>query len=376
MKILYDLSYTQNKSFYSGLYEYGKKIFHTLVQSGHKVSVLLLKSAEIDSWITDSNIDIELVESPFESKKYWKEIEEILKNYDRVIFPYQLIKGKIRVPSNCELYFTIHDLAQIELAKFGRINKQEKYYHTLKDRLIKYNIKQALRLTGLWWRHIVKVLNKNIKKATKIITISYYSKEQIKKYFKLPDSKIEVCYAPLKHLSCSKESKLTYNNYFLFVSASRYTKNTKRALDALDRIWDKNPSFPSAIITGNLPRGVSKRIKHKEKIELLGYINEEDLEYLYKNAVALIFPSLCEGFGSPPLEAMRYGTRVICSNAMSLKELYSNTLLFDPYDVNDIMDKISKYDSLKKEDMLSIYNEINNKCEKDLKKLIDIITTK
>jgi hypothetical protein len=70
---------------------------------------------------------------------------------------------------------------------------------------------------------------------------------------------------------------------------------------------------------------------------------------------------------------MRYGTRVVSSNAMSLKELYSDTLLFNPYDVNDIKNKILAYGTISNDKMIEIFNRVNNKCEEDLSKLVDII---
>ena len=374
MKILYDLSYTQGVSFYSGLYEYGKRIFSEALKENRDITLMLIKDEKIDEWIINSNCKIEYINSKKDSKAYWKEISKILEKYDRVYFPYQLIKAKINVPKNCELIFTIHDLAQLELASYGKINKEEKLYYSGTHRYIKYPIKQILRFTGIWKKYLIHILKKNIKKASRIITISNYSKDEIKRYFKIDDSKIDVCYSPLKFLSSDKISSMNYSNYFLFVSASRYTKNTYRGLKALDLIWDENPNFPKAIVTGNLPNTIYDLVRHKENVISLGYVSEEDLEYLYKNANALIFTSLCEGFGSPPLEAMRHSTRVISSDAMSLKELYSEALLFNPYDVLDIKEKILKYEAIDKNKMIEIFNKIENKCQSDLKKLVDIIT--
>jgi glycosyltransferase involved in cell wall biosynthesis len=64
---------------------------------------------------------------------------------------------------------------------------------------------------------------------------------------------------------------------------------------------------------------------------LTGYISDEDLPVLYSAATAFVFPSLYEGFGLPPLEAMACGTPVLCSNASSLPEVVGDAaLLFDP----------------------------------------------
>ena len=374
MKILYDLSYTQNRNFYSGLYEYGKKVLSEIINKhGNDISILLIKDEKIDDFVLNSGCKLVYVEYKYNSSKFWKRVSEILKDYDRVYFPYQLVTKTVKLPKTCELYFTIHDLAQLDLATFSRINKEEKYYYSGKNRYLKYPVKQVLRFTGLFKYYLKRNLKNNIKHAKKIITISEYSKAQIIKEFKVKEDMIVVSYTPLKLLSSNEVSKFEYKDYFLFVSASRYTKNTYRGLQALDLIWDEDINFPKAIVCGKLPNTIYERVRHKDKVITLGYVSEADLEYLYKNANALIFTSLCEGFGLPPLEAMRYGTRVVSSNAMSLKELYGDTLLFDPYDVNDMKEKILAYKDLSSEKMVEIFNKIANKCESDLNEIVDII---
>lgn len=73
------------------------------------------------------------------------------------------------------------------------------------------------------------------------------------------------------------------------------------------------------------------------------FVSDEELDNLYKNAGLFIFPSLCEGFGLPPLEAMKRGVPVVASNATCLPEVLGNAALyFNPLDINDIAEKIKK----------------------------------
>lgn len=371
MKIVYDLSYSQNDKFFSGLYEYGKRIFDELNKSSD-LTIILQEGKKIDEWIKNEAQNIEYVHKKPFTRAYFKEISKIADKYDIAYFPYQVNKGKIYT-KKCKLIFTIHDLAELVLASHNKINKQEQlYFKNDFKRFLRYSLKQILRITHIW-KSILKInMRYNIKKAYKIITISEYTKMQIIKEFKCDIDKLNVCYSPLKPLKSESKSDLDYKDYYLFVSASRYTKNTYRALKALDILWDKGDNR-KAIVTGRLPETVLNKIKHKDMIISLGYVSEEDLEYLYKNAYLFIFPSLAEGFGSPPLEAMKYGTKVASSNAMSLKELYNKALLFDPYDINDIADKISKADEISNDVMLNIYNEISTKQDKDLINLINIV---
>lgn len=80
-----------------------------------------------------------------------------------------------------------------------------------------------------------------------------------------------------------------------------------------------------------------------ELVLITEFISEEELDNLYKNASLFVFPSLCEGFGLPPLEAMKRGVPVVSSNAACLPEILGNAVLyFNPLDIDDMADKIKK----------------------------------
>src|SRR5690606_7916124 len=74
-----------------------------------------------------------------------------------------------------------------------------------------------------------------------------------------------------------------------------------------------------------------------KNIVFTGYMNDQQLAWVYKHCQAYIFPSLMEGFGLPGLEAMTYGTPVVSSNATSLPEVYGDAAhYFDPEDIDDM----------------------------------------
>jgi glycosyltransferase involved in cell wall biosynthesis len=78
-------------------------------------------------------------------------------------------------------------------------------------------------------------------------------------------------------------------------------------------------------------------------ILITGFISERELDDLYKNADLFVFPSLYEGFGLPPLEAMKRGLPVVASNATCIPEILGDAVLyFDPLNTNDIAEKIKK----------------------------------
>jgi glycosyltransferase involved in cell wall biosynthesis len=87
-----------------------------------------------------------------------------------------------------------------------------------------------------------------------------------------------------------------------------------------------------------------KKYRLEEDVIFPGMLNEIELNHLYNGALTYVFPSLYEGFGLPPLEAMRCGTPVIASNTSSVPEIcgQGNALFFDPYSSEDMVEKIMK----------------------------------
>ncbi|MCR4942357.1 MAG: glycosyltransferase family 4 protein, partial [Campylobacter sp.] len=84
-----------------------------------------------------------------------------------------------------------------------------------------------------------------------------------------------------------------------------------------------------------------KDIEKNKNIIFKGRVSDDKLVKLYSNAICFVYPSLYEGFGIPPLEAQACGCPVVCSNAASLPEVCENSVIYcDPYDINDIKEKI------------------------------------
>lgn len=134
-------------------------------------------------------------------------------------------------------------------------------------------------------------------------------------------------------------------NYFLMVSGDRWLKNNLRALIALDQLFStKLLKNYKVIITGIKSLGIFKhRFKNINRFETVGYVSDQELEQLYKNAYCFIFPSLNEGFGIPPLESMRFSTPVLASHSSAIPEVCGNAALyFNPFSISDIKQKIEQ----------------------------------
>lgn len=370
-----DLSYTQNMgNIVTGLHLYGKDLANKLSrESSITLTVALLDNAPVDREITENKqIHIVNLHSPKNSKAYWREINALSDNFDAVFFPYQVFLGKL-TPRKAKLYMTVHDLTPLREASVSRLNRYERLYKTGARQKMKYWVKRFVRLSHFWYIHRNRILKHNVKACTCIFTDSFYSKEDIIKTYSVPETRIVVAYPTSGKEHSTAISDLKYKDYYLLISAERYLKNAHMALFALDDLWSKGEETRNAIITGTLPCAIKKRLCHPEKVLSLGYVSEGDLEYLYRNAYCFIFPSLAEGFGLPPAEAMKYGTRTISSDAMSLKELYSKTILFDPYSKESIKDAIRRIPEIQAETMKQICIEITEEQNRSFVKILSAL---
>lgn len=117
--------------------------------------------------------------------------------------------------------------------------------------------------------------------------------------------------------------ELSKKPYILYVGNDYPHKNLKRLNLAFQKVIKDGLNYQLILITR--------------------FINDKELGDLYKNASLFVFPSLCEGFGLPPLEAMARGTAVASSNAACLPEILGEAAIyFNPSDIDDMADKIKK----------------------------------
>jgi len=190
-----------------------------------------------------------------------------------------------------------------------------------------------------------------VSESRALATVSENTKHDLQTYFNVPDDKIVVTHQPSFYENWAgterqregvlREFDLKPQKYILFTGNIEPKKNIRRLLRAyltLDtdlplvivgrKAWMWKEDFVAL-----LPhvRGAAR------KVRLLGYVPAESLPYLYESAYCFVFPSLCEGFGLPPLEAMSLGCPVVCSKIPSLVEVGGDDVEYvDPLDVESI----------------------------------------
>jgi len=195
------------------------------------------------------------------------------------------------------------------------------------------------------------------RRADRILTVSETSKNDILRRFKLPAEKITVIYNAIderfnvepsaEQVHRVRERYQLDEQFVLYVGNIKPHKNLERLIDAFDRLRLSDFPHLRLLIIGDeiskypaLRRAVHVHKLHKE-VRFLGFVPIETLAVLYRLADVFVFPSLYEGFGLPPLEAMASGAPVVTSNVSSLPEVVGDAaLLVDPYDPESIADGI------------------------------------
>lgn len=186
--------------------------------------------------------------------------------------------------------------------------------------------------------------------AIKILTVSDFSKREIIKYLQIDERKIEVIYNAVaddvkKEFDSVKISPIVKTileqKYILAVCSIDPRKNLQRLIDSFLEL--KLDDYKLVLVGKTSSHFNIKLMSDSENIFFTGFVSDSDLSILYKKCDFFIYPSLYEGFGIPPLEAMKNGCAVVVSEIPSLKEVCSDAVFYiNPLDVESIKNGILK----------------------------------
>jgi glycosyltransferase involved in cell wall biosynthesis len=198
-----------------------------------------------------------------------------------------------------------------------------------------------------------------VRRSERILTVSEASKRDILHFFNVRPDKIVVVpnaideqfsVTPSEEQVARVRERYQLNHRFvLYVGNIKPHKNLVRLIEAFSALRTGELEDVKLLIIGDeisklpsLRRAVHHHKLHKH-VRFLGYLSDETLGILYRLAAVFVFPSLYEGFGLPPLEAMACGTPVVTSNLSSLPEVTGGAAeLVDPYDVGSIVSGIQR----------------------------------
>lgn len=306
---------------------------------------------ELNSIIPDTDLRIYLSKDQYNNyKDHFKfslsrtplsssnSIQRVL--YENFYWNNKLKKDKIKlfhspisyIPFNLNIssIVTIHDL---------RVFRSPETYPTLRRYFLNSAIKHS------------------INSATKIITVSNFTKNEIIDIFNVPSEKIEVIYEGVKidsFIIPPKESDINILNkynikkpYIFTVGHLEPRKNFLRLIKAFE-ILNSTYNGEFQLVIGGRENFYFKYLYEyviknnlKDRVIFTGFIPNEDLPILYKNARVFVFPSTYEGFGFPPLESLASGVPVAASNVSSIPEVLGDAAsYFNPYSIEEISESM------------------------------------
>ncbi|HYM76804.1 MAG TPA: glycosyltransferase family 1 protein [Candidatus Dormibacteraeota bacterium] len=232
------------------------------------------------------------------------------------------------------------------------------YVMTVHDLL--EHMSRARQQTGFWGAWHLQMTKRVLRGAARIFAVSNFTRAEIEKLFDIPSDRIEVVYNAIDerflhgHASAADRElivqryQVTYP-FLLYAGRISPHKNVVRMIEAFSALkteLERDQAYPDLklIIIGDdlsgnpdLRRTVV-RSGVQNDVRFLGFIPIEVLRIFYDSAKIFVFPSLYEGFGLPPLEAMAHGTPVVTSNVSSLPEVVGNAaVLVNPENVFEIM---------------------------------------
>jgi len=261
--------------------------------------------------------------------------------------PYALSKANVDV-----VHFPAHWHTQSSAFFLNRSVKKILTIHDLIPLL--YPDSYSRNLAKRWNTSLKLIVNR----ADHIITISQKTREDCIKYLDIPKKDITVTplgYSNVYHRmenikEVKKYIKTNYNleGYILFVGRVEARKNLTPLIKALYELKKSGLNHKLVIIGGmgwqheEVLQEI-QRLNLEDEVIFPGYIREEDLVKFYNAADLFVYPSLYEGFGLPPLEAMACGIPVITSNTSSLPEVVGDAgIMVDPLDVDALADSMHR----------------------------------
>jgi glycosyltransferase involved in cell wall biosynthesis len=232
----------------------------------------------------------------------------------------------------CPVVVSIHDLSFEHLPK-----------------TFKWRSRKQLRIT----------VRRSARAAAHVIALSEFARSDMIDTYSLQPEKVSVVplaapahFGPVTDEEEIQRVRQTYGikgDYILSVGAIQPRKNLSRLVAAYSRLHPVGPEgkLPQLVLVGKCAWLYDETLRTIRELEvsdsviLTGYVPESDLPILYSGALCFVYPSYFEGFGLPPLEAMKCGAPVIVGAKTSLPEVVGDAgILVDPFDVNDIAAKI------------------------------------
>lgn len=332
MKIAIDIRETTNGKAGKGYYTL--HLVNELLRLDTQNTYILYTDKPSEIFENNDRVQVKVVSS-FISIFWHKSVlnDAYKENVDIFFAPTSYIIPSIHDPKKIKIIMTVHDLVAF----------------LLPDR---HNRKAVITEKAF--------LKKALEKVAKIITVSKNTKKDLANYFSMDENEIEVIYpgassafkplfgAGMEVVEDFRKAIDLTAPFILGVGTLEPRKNFITLIKSFAQIAD---DFPDHLLIIAGKKGwyyndifkTVQELKIENKVRFFGYVSEEELVKLYNGARVFVYPSLYEGFGLPPLDAMQCGCPVITSNVSSLPEVVGNAAItVNPNDINALAIEIKK----------------------------------
>lgn len=292
----------------------------------------------------------------------------------------QVLENYEELPDlKCGVIVVVHDLSFEETHRDDidiYVRAQNKPTISLVNWLLLHKNKSR---THTWYMtKTAKLLQNNPKSI--IVSVSDYTKQSIQYAYDVPDERIMVLYSP-ERIYTSPDARIENSQLSSIISAGQRfllllgtqhpLKNTRKAINAFRRFSQLHPDYYLVTTGKDIPQSFPNHIS-------LGFLSDNDLMKAYEHCTALIYPTLFEGFGYPPVEVMRYGKPVLASNIGPVREVLSDApIYFSPLYETDIFHALIQFDSSDYDTLcqksLERFKYVSARQQDDLKTLLQLI---
>lgn len=210
-----------------------------------------------------------------------------------------------------------------------------------------FSVIRRLFLKTVWWYAC--------RSSKKIVTISDYCKLDLIRHYPFVQERITTIYDPvmtkktsIKVEELEQKYKIENGKYFYCVSSMLPHKNLSTIFKVMQKRKQQGMIAQKLVLSGvgGAEAEVRENLREldiEDMVVLTGFVSDEERDCLYENCCIFLFPSIFEGFGMPPIEAMRKGKRVVMTRKSCLEEVTEGKAVYvdNPYDVEEWMDKIN-----------------------------------
>ncbi len=379
-KIIFDLMVCQpvEGAVFHGGGEYTKTVFKKLVEdysSSVDITAFYNPDLFMDQWV------LKLIEEnrirTLKVRNY-NEVSNLLEFKYANTFVACLMEGveKVVIPDGMKIIGVYHGFRDLEKP----IDRYSLLFAENAHITIKYLIKMLAR--PIYRKYKYNEMKRKIFSCTDIVGVSYHSGYSARVFFpEFNEKHIHVYYSPVKYIEPSKKNCTAdhASPFILMLGGDRWVKNLYRGLVAIDQLFSSDQLNDYSVkIVGGIPKRIKRKLKNKDRFIPVDYLESNELEALYDTCELLFYPTLNEGFGYPPEEAMKYGKTCVISAVNSLPEIYGDSAYYcNPYDINEMKTRLiqASQSRIPIQTIKTRYEVLTNKQASDLDSFCKLIVS-